>query len=57
VPGGPWPLDTYEDVADWKDTIRDDVLDCSMPPPGGGVSLSNADRLAILSWVRCGGVK
>jgi len=50
-------LDSYQDVADWKDTIRADVLDCSMPPPGQGVSISNQERTAILTWVRCGGLK
>ncbi|MES1173132.1 MAG: cytochrome c [Myxococcales bacterium] len=55
--GGPWPLTTYDDAADWKDTVRDDVLDCSMPPADSGVTLSDAERLAILSWVRCGGVE
>ncbi|MET0795020.1 MAG: cytochrome c [Polyangiaceae bacterium] len=52
--GGPWPLTTYEDASDWKDTIRDDLLDCSMPPPDAGVELSDQDRRAILTWVRCG---
>lgn len=55
--GGPWPLTTYDDAADWKDTIRDDVLDCSMPPPDSGVTLSDDERLSLLSWVRCGGIE
>ena len=55
--GGPWPLTRYDDVADWKDTVRDDVLDCSMPPPDSGVTLSNAERRALLTWVRCGALE
>lgn len=55
--GGPWPLTSYDDVANWRDAVRDDVLDCSMPPPDSGITLDDAERLAILSWVRCGGVE
>ncbi|MEO6603240.1 MAG: hypothetical protein ABIQ16_25370 [Polyangiaceae bacterium] len=55
--GGPWPLTNYDDVADWKDTVRDDVLDCSMPPPDSGVTLSSGERSAILTWVRCGALE
>lgn len=31
--GGPWPLKSYMDVADWASIVRDDLIDCSMPPP------------------------
>jgi hypothetical protein len=54
APGGPWPLDAYQDVKDWEDLIRSDLLDCTMPPADGGVPLSDADRAAILGWIRCG---
>ena len=57
VPGGPWPLLTYEDTVDWQDVIRGYLLDCSMPPPDSGVTLSDEDRLAILTWIRCGGIE
>jgi uncharacterized membrane protein len=49
-----WPLTTYKDVSDWYDTIRDDVLSCTMPPPDSGVLITNEERLAILTWLRCG---
>jgi hypothetical protein len=52
--GGPWPLTSYEHVADWADNIRSDLLTCYMPPADGGVSLPAADRLAVLTWIRCG---
>ncbi|HXJ22232.1 MAG TPA: hypothetical protein VMT03_18580 [Polyangia bacterium] len=54
IPGGPWPLTSYEHVADWADVIRSDLVACNMPPADGGVSLDDADRLAILTWIRCG---
>jgi hypothetical protein len=54
LPGGNWPLLQYSHVADWQDVIRAMVLDCSMPPPDAGVPISDEERLAILTWIRCG---
>jgi hypothetical protein len=54
VPEGPWPLTTYEHVADWQDVVRTDLLDCSMPPPDAGVPITIDERIAILTWIRCG---
>ena len=54
VKGGPWPLGTYEDVADWADVVRDELISCAMPPPDSGLGMTNAERLQILSWLRCG---
>lgn len=51
---GPWPLTDYPHVADWADAVRDQVLFCTMPPVDAGVPISDAERLAILNWVRCG---
>lgn len=51
---GPWPLDTYGHVADWQDTIRSSLIDCSMPPPEARVPMTDEERLAILTWIRCG---
>jgi len=53
-PDGPWPLTTYEHVADWADIIRGDMLDCSMPPADAGVAITTDERQAILTWIRCG---
>lgn len=50
----PWALKDYQDVADWQELVRADILDCSMPPPDSGVHISNEERLRILNWVRCG---
>lgn len=49
-----WPLTTYQDIADWNDTVRDDVLSCAMPPPDSSSAITNAERVAILTWLRCG---
>jgi hypothetical protein len=54
VKDGPWPLDTYEHVADWASFVRDELLRCSMPPPNSGVTLPPEERDQILAWVRCG---
>jgi hypothetical protein len=54
IQDGPWPLTKYEDVADWQDLVRADLLDCSMPPPDGGIEMAPTERAAILQWIRCG---
>lgn len=51
---GPWPLTTYRHVADWRDDIRADLLDCSMPPRDAGVAMPVEERERILGWIRCG---
>jgi hypothetical protein len=54
APGGPWSLADYGHVADWQDTIRANLRDCSMPPPDAGVPMMLEERVAILTWIRCG---
>lgn len=53
VPGAPWPLHDYDDVQAWRDLIVPDLLACSMPPPGSGITLSEVDRQQILTWSVC----
>jgi hypothetical protein len=50
---GPWPLDTYQHVADWADVVRDMVRTCTMPPPEAGMPLPNEEAEQILTWIRC----
>lgn len=52
--GGPWPLDSYGHVSDWQSEIRGVILDCSMPPPDEDIHMTNAERMQILNWIRCG---
>ncbi len=54
MPGGPWPLTDYPHVADWADVVRDEVLNCTMPPPEDDTEMTDTDRTAILTWIRCG---
>ena len=54
APAGPWPLTDYDHVADWQDVVRDQVLTCVMPPPEERSDITDGDRLAILTWIRCG---
>jgi hypothetical protein len=54
APDGPWPLDSYEHVTDWRDTIRSAMLDCSMPPPEENIAMRDEERVLILEWIRCG---
>jgi hypothetical protein len=50
---GPWPLTTYDNVADWWDLVRRDTLNCSMPPPDSGLSLTHDESKLILDWIYC----
>lgn len=52
--GGPWPLKSYMDIADWSDVVRDDLVGCSMPPPDAGTTMTRDERAVILNWLRCG---
>lgn len=54
APSGPWPFQGYDDVAGWATLIQPDLTDCTMPPPGSGVTLPAAERFLILSWIDCG---
>jgi hypothetical protein len=49
-----WPLSTYTHVSDWRSDIRERMLNCTMPPPDSGFSMSLAERATILDWIRCG---
>jgi len=48
-----WPLNTYRHVADWSSDVRAAMLSCSMPPPESGVTMTAAERMKILEWIRC----
>jgi hypothetical protein len=50
---GPWPLDSYGHIADWADTIRDMLAQCTMPPPEAGTPLPNEESEKILTWIKC----
>jgi hypothetical protein len=52
--GGPWPLTTYGHVSDWRATIRDSMIACSMPPVDADKVMPNEERHRILEWLRCG---
>lgn len=54
APGGPWSLEGYGHVADWQDSIREELRYCSMPPADAGVPMTTEERVAILTWIRCG---
>lgn len=51
---GPWPLADYDHVASWQGEIRSQLLSCSMPPPDAGASITDEERMLILTWLRCG---
>lgn len=51
---GPWPLLTYNHLADWYDVTAVFVGNCAMPPPDAGVPITTEERAALLTWLRCG---
>jgi len=53
-PFNPWPLDSYEHVADWHDVVRDMLLNCTMPPVDSDEKLPPDERDTVLVWIRCG---
>lgn len=50
----PWPLDSYENVADWQPLVLDDLRRCSMPPADSGITMTLGERERLLTWLRCG---
>lgn len=54
VPNGQWALDDYSHLSDWKNEIRAEIVACRMPPEDAGVAITNAERAALLAWIRCG---
>jgi hypothetical protein len=51
---GIWPLNSHRHVADWQDTIRAAMLTCAMPPPESLLPMLVEERVALLTWIRCG---
>lgn len=54
MPNGPWPLNSYRHLVDWHDTIPDVLRTCLMPPPDSGMTMTDEERVAILTWLLCG---
>ncbi|MDB4976389.1 MAG: hypothetical protein JWN48_4730 [Myxococcaceae bacterium] len=52
--GEPWPLDSYDNLADWSSSLSTDLEDCTMPPADAGVPFSVVERERLLTWLRCG---
>lgn len=51
-PDGNWPLETYEHIKSWQDAVRDELLNCTMPPEEGP-PLPPDERLLLMQWTRC----
>lgn len=49
-----WALTDYGHVASWSQEIKSAMLACDMPPPESGMTMTNAERMKILDWIRCG---
>jgi uncharacterized membrane protein len=53
VDGGPWPLDTRQNVSDWAPDLIKDLKACTMPP-AGSTQLTAAERDKVWAWLTCG---
>ena len=51
---GHWPLNAYDHIAHWADSVAGLVSACAMPPlgEGGPIPVEEADQ--ILNFIRCG---
>lgn len=54
TPGGPWPLDNYEDVSDWSFAILNELDGCLLTPPHSNDPLSYDERSVLNAWFSCG---
>ncbi|HVR60749.1 MAG TPA: hypothetical protein VMU50_02570, partial [Polyangia bacterium] len=54
TPDAAWPLQTYVEVAEWEDVVLDDLLRCTMPPADGGITMTDEERTALVTWIGCG---
>jgi hypothetical protein len=54
VGDGPWPLDTWENLAEWADLVTTSVDGCKMPPADAGVPFTAGERKDLRTWLICG---
>jgi uncharacterized membrane protein len=48
-----WSLESYQDIKHWTMQIRNQMLQCAMPPLDSGMTMPDAERMKILEWLRC----
>jgi hypothetical protein len=49
-----WGLRNWDDMSDWRDTIRLTMNNCSMPPADAGVPLTIEERRKLVEFIACG---
>ena len=54
MPGICWSLEDRTHITDWTPQVRAAMLNCSMPLPGSGVTMTTTEREEILAWLFCG---
>jgi len=54
IDGGPWPLDTQQNVRDWSTLLIKDLKECAMPPPDAGDAFPAEERDKVWAWLICG---
>jgi hypothetical protein len=53
VDGGPWPLDTWQNIKDWQDLLITDLHGCTMPPADAGTPFPADERDKVWAWLMC----
>jgi hypothetical protein len=53
-PDAAWPLTDFDDITAWTTYIQSDMINCTMPPADAGLSITTAERTAIVHWLGCG---
>ncbi len=53
-PGDPYPLGMWSDVHSTADDMQAQILSCRMPIPDAGVTLTDSERVTLLTWLVCG---
>jgi len=47
-------FDTYDGAADHADHIAEEAEGNNMPPPASGITITAAEREALIKWATCG---
>jgi hypothetical protein len=50
----PWPLDTWDNLAEWADLVTTSVDRCTMPPADAGIPFTAGEREDLRTWLICG---
>lgn len=47
-------FDTYEGATEFLDHVLEEAEEGNMPPPASGITITEAERAALVKWASCG---